>query len=218
MKKKFLIVLYLTAVCALAFSSGLRDSFIHTLDNLGISPYLIIFILAMMPISELRGSMLFAAGINTEVNLIYAALLSIAGNMLPIFFILFVFKYFEALFRKVPFLSKIMDWVFERVRAKSKSIEKYEELGLMVFVAIPSPFTGAWTGSLAAYILNFSYAMSLLYIFLGVVCAGILMTIFAFLGLIPTLIGIGVLIIISLLKGFYDFLRGKESSAGNDEA
>lgn len=221
MKKKILIILYLTAVVSLIFSSGLRDKVALTLNSMGLGPYLIIFLLSMMPISELRGSMLAVTlliDIGYKVSIPYAALISIMGNMLPIFFILFVFKYCEPLLRKVPIFNSILDWIFKRTKAKSKSVEQNEELGLMLFVALPSPFTGAWTGSLVAYIMKLSYLKSLLFIFLGVLCAAVIMTCVAYLGTIAMIVGIIILILMGILKGFYDFLKKKKVKTAENEA
>jgi uncharacterized membrane protein len=71
---------------------------------------------------------------------------------------------------------KIMDWLFARTRKKAnKQIRKYEYLGLFFFVAIPLPFTGAWTGALISYLFNLKFFKSLLIIFLGVILAAIIM-------------------------------------------
>jgi uncharacterized membrane protein len=82
----------------------------------------------------------------------------------------------------VPFLKKILEKLFERTRRKSKLVEKYEELGLMLFVSIPLPVTGAWTGSLAAYIFGLSFWKSIMFILFGVMFAGVLVTILTKMG------------------------------------
>jgi len=144
--------------------------FTDWLKSKGIDPYIIVLLLAMLPIFELRGSI--PVGILAlKLDIVQVIIYSIIGNMIPIFFILFFFKPIEKLLRKINFFNKFFDWLFERTKAKSKSIEKYEEVGLMLFVGIPLPLTGAWTGCLAAYIFKLSYLSSLLYIFLGVLIA-----------------------------------------------
>ncbi|GAG40451.1 unnamed protein product, partial [marine sediment metagenome] len=95
--------------------------------------------------------------------------LAIIGNILPIPFVLIFFKYVEKYLRKYVFWSSMMDKIFERTRIKAnKKIESYETFGLLLFVAIPLPFTGAWTGSLIAYLFDLNFYKSLVVIFLGV--------------------------------------------------
>lgn len=102
--------------------------------------------------------------------------LAVLGNMIPIPFILLFFGYIEKFLRKYTFWVKIMDWLFARTRKKAnKQIRKYEYLGLFFFVAIPLPFTGAWTGALISYLFNLKFFKSLLIIFLGVILAAIIM-------------------------------------------
>jgi len=104
--------------------------------------------------------------------------LAILGNMLPIPFILLFFKFIEKFLRRFKFWTKIMDWLFERTRKRANTkIRRYEVLGLLVFVAIPLPFTGAWTGSLIAYLFDLKFSKSLIIIFIGVLIAATITTI-----------------------------------------
>ena len=103
--------------------------------------------------------------------------LAVAGNMLPVPFILLFFKFAEKFLRNYKFWTRIMDWLFSRTRRRADSkIRKYEYLGLILFVAIPLPFTGAWTGSLIAYLFDLKFSKSLLTIFIGVIIAASVMT------------------------------------------
>ncbi|MCK5112210.1 MAG: small multi-drug export protein [Thermoplasmatales archaeon] len=96
--------------------------------------------------------------------------LAVAGNMLPVPFILLFFKFAEKFLRNYKFWTRIMDWFFSRTRRRADSkIRKYEYLGLILFVAIPLPFTGAWTGSLIAYLFDLKFSRSLVTIFFGVI-------------------------------------------------
>lgn len=105
-----------------------------------------------------------------------AFLLAIAGNILPIPFILLFFGYVEKFLRNYPFWVKIMDWLFARTRRKANErIRKYEYLGLFLFVAIPIPFTGAWTGALIAYLFDLKFSRSLLAILAGIIVAAVIM-------------------------------------------
>jgi uncharacterized membrane protein len=102
--------------------------------------------------------------------------LAIAGNILPVPLILLFFRSIEKFLRKYTFWSKIMDWLFERTRKKADSrIRNYEYLGLFAFVAVPLPFTGAWTGALIAYLFDLRFSKSLLTIFLGIITAAVIM-------------------------------------------
>jgi len=96
--------------------------------------------------------------------------LAVVGNMLPVPFILLFFKFAEKFLRNYKFWTRIMDWLFSRTRRRADSkIRKYEYLGLILFVAIPLPFTGAWTGSLIAYLFDLKFSRSLVTIFFGII-------------------------------------------------
>jgi len=102
--------------------------------------------------------------------------LAILGNIFPIPFILLFFRYIEKSLRRFPFWVKVMDWLFARTRKKAdERIRNYEYLGLFAFVALPVPFTGAWTGALIAYLFNLKFSRSLLAIFLGLILAAVIM-------------------------------------------
>lgn len=104
--------------------------------------------------------------------------LAVAGNIFPIPFILLFFGYVERFLRRYPFWVRIMDRLFARTRRKANErIRKYEYLGLFLFVALPAPFTGAWTGALIAYLFDLKFSRSLLAIFFGVLLAAIIMII-----------------------------------------
>jgi uncharacterized membrane protein len=120
--------------------------------------------------------------------------LAIAGNMVPIPFILLFFPRVEKFLRRYKFWTKIMDWLFARTRKKANSkIIKYEYLGLFVFVALPIPFTGGWTGALIAYLFGLKFSKSLITIFIGVVVAALIMVIVTlYVGWLLSYLGINV--------------------------
>ena len=98
--------------------------------------------------------------------------IAVLGNMLPIPFILLFFKFVEKFLRNYKFWTKILDWLFAKTRKRADSkIRRYEYIGLLFFVAIPLPFTGAWTGALIAYLFGLNFSKSLLTIFIGVLIA-----------------------------------------------
>lgn len=107
---------------------------------------------------------------------------AVLGNMLPVPFILLLLGPVSNLCMKIPGGKKFFDWLFARTRRKTADIEKYETLGLTVFVAIPLPATGAWTGAMAGWLLGMSFVHCMLSIFLGVLIAGVVMTALALLG------------------------------------
>ena len=105
---------------------------------------------------------------------------AVAGTMLPVPFILLFFKFVEKFLRNFKFWTRIMDWLFAKTRKRADSkIRRYEYLGLILFVAIPLPFTGAWTGSLIAYLFDLKFSKSLLTIFVGVIIS-VAITIFLY--------------------------------------
>ncbi|EMR73635.1 putative membrane protein [Thermoplasmatales archaeon SCGC AB-539-N05] len=102
--------------------------------------------------------------------------IAVIGNILPIPFILLFFHCAEKFLRNYKFWIKIMDWLFAKTRRRADAkIRKYEHLGLLLFVAIPLPFTGAWTGALIAYLFDLKFTKSLITIFVGVIIAAAIM-------------------------------------------
>lgn len=178
-----------------SFVTSLKDTIITTLSRF-FSPEVTVFIISMLPIFELRGSI--PVGINLfRLNWLFVWFISIVGNMVPIFFVLLFFDWVTKLFSKIPILKRLLDWLFERTRKRSGLIEKYEELALILFVAIPLPITGAWTGSLAAYLLGLKFWKSILCIFLGVLIASVIVTSLSLLG------RYGAIIALTVLTGFF---------------
>lgn len=146
--------------------------FIDTFQNL-ISKEGTVFLISMMPILELRGGVL--AGYFMELPLFTTSVISVIGNLLPIPFILVfverIFNYMES----HHILEKPVRILHERARHKSKGLNKMEFWGLMIFVAIPLPGTGAWTGALVAEVLQMDRKKAFLSITLGVLGALLIM-------------------------------------------
>ena len=176
MKVRIIITLILLLICITLFAfSGLREKLETKIDQVNVSSELKVLLIAMIPIFELRGAIPIGV-LSYKLPLWKVFPIAIAGNMVPIFFILLFFDFITKLFFKVPFLKKLLQAIFRRTRSKSAIIEKYEEIGLMLFVAIPLPITGAWTGSLVAYLLGLSFWKSILFIFFGVLIAGVVVS------------------------------------------
>lgn len=134
-----------------------------------------IFFLSTVPWFEGRYAIVYAIiGLNWDW---WQALpVVIIGNMLPVPFILLFFKYAEKFLRRYKSWTRLMDWVFSKTRSRANTkIKRYEHLGLLLFVAIPLPFTGAWTGALIAYLFDLKFTKSLITIFIGVVIATFIM-------------------------------------------
>ena len=128
----------------------------------------------MVPILELRFSIPVAAAWNVPFGWAYA--LAVIGNMLPVPFILFLVPAIFRFMRRHNILVRMVDWLENKAQKGAKKIEKYTVFGLFLFVAIPLPGTGAWTGSLAASIFGMKKSWALISVFLGVLAAGAIMT------------------------------------------
>ena len=146
---------------------------------------LVVFIISMIPILELRGGLIAAALLNLDP--VISIFVSIIGNLLPIPFILWFINSILNKMRDTKLFSKLVKKLYKKVSSKKSSIEKYGFIGLLLFVGIPLPGTGAWTGSLIASILEMDKKKSLKYIFLGILLASVIMMIVSF-GIIKNLI------------------------------
>ena len=135
----------------------------------------------MVPLIELRGAVPIGTGLGLPWH--YTLIVSIIGNCVPIPFILFFVKKILAWMRtcNVKLFAKVSNWLFEKAEKNRPKIEKYASLGLFLFVAIPLPGTGAWTGALIASFLNFKNKDSFIAIAGGVVTAGVIMTAISYL-------------------------------------
>ena len=165
---------------------ALVGSIIETMEGWGVSPQIITVFISMIPLLELRGSIVIAGGI-LKLPFIQTFIAAVIGNMIPIpFILLFIKKIFDWM-KKVKCLKKIPTKIEEKAMKKSEQIEKYGYLGLCLFVAIPLPGTGAWTGSLLAVLFGLKPAKSLFFVFLGVIIAGFIMSALSF-GLIQNIL------------------------------
>jgi len=140
-----------------------------------ISQELIVVIISALPVVELRGALPLAI-FSFGMPWYKAFILSVIGNMLPVPILLLFLEKLANVASHFKAGKKVVNWVFERTRRRGKVIEKYERIGLMLFVAIPSPFTGAWTGSIAAFLLGLKFWHAFLAILFGVIIAGAIVT------------------------------------------
>ena len=179
--KKILLILLIVILSQPLFCNTTADKTVAWLKAKGVAPELIVVIISMIPVVELRGSIPVAI-LLFNIPWLEAAVLSIIGNMIPVPFLLLLIDWFLGLISKVKPGRKFTEWLFTRTRRKGKSIEKYEEIGLFIFVGIPLPGTGGWTGALAANIFGLRFWRSMLFIFLGVIMAAIIVTALSLMG------------------------------------
>ncbi len=159
--------------------------------SLGFSKELVVLIIAALPIFELRGALPIAINL-FHFPWYYALPLAIIGNLLPVPFILLFLGTISRLLSKIDFFKWLSHWLFERIRRQGGVVERYERIGLVLFVAVPLPGTGAWTGSLAAVLFGLKFKYAFLSILVGIFIAGIIITCLSLLGWVGAVIaGIG---------------------------
>ena len=135
--------------------------------------YIIVFLVSMLPIIELRGAIPIGTGMGMPFWEAYP--LAVLGNMLPVPFILMFVRPVLAIMAKFGVFTKLVDTVLEKGHAAGDKFGDAKYWALYTFVAIPLPGTGAWTGSLAATLLDLDKKKSFLAVFAGVMTAGIIM-------------------------------------------
>ena len=146
---------------------------------------LIIFIISLLPILELRGGLIAASLLGLEE--LPSFIICFLGNILPIPFILWLITPIFDRLKKTKKLSKFVEKLENKALSKKEQIEKYQYWGLMLFVGIPLPGTGAWTGCLIAALLGMDKKKAMLFSILGVIMAGIIMMVLSF-GILGNLI------------------------------
>jgi len=141
-------------------------------------------IIASSPIIELRGAIPMAVGV-FSFSWSKALFLSLIGNILPIIPIIwFLDKISDYLSKKFNFFNRFFNCLFEKTRKRTKnSFDKWGKWALVAFVAIPLPFTGVWTGSIAAFLFGIKHKDAFWLISLGAFLAGILVTTLTLLGI-----------------------------------
>ncbi len=148
----------------------------------GLPKEYVVAIVAGLPISELRGAI--PLGLSFGFSLYKAFWLSILGNCIIVAPALFLFEPVTTVLRKFKVWSRFFDWIFERTRKKSDAIQKYEALGLAIFVAVPLPMTGAWSGVIAASLFKIRFRYAFTAIITGVFAAGLIVSALCAFGII----------------------------------
>jgi len=153
---------------------ALEESIIEFLEWL--PPWVVIIFISIIPFVELRGAIPVAIFV---YNMPWweAFFLAVIGNMIPVPIILRYLGNVERWLRKWNRWDRFFTKLYSKTRARAnEKIKRYEAIGVMFFVAIPLPFTGAWTGSLIAYLFDIKFKRALLVVFAGVLIAGVIVT------------------------------------------
>ena len=145
----------------------------------------VVFIISMIPILELRGGLIVSKLL--EVPITTAIPLCIIGNIIPIPFILLFIKQIFKWMKKIRLFRGLVEKLENKAMSKSDNIKRYEFWGLVLFVGIPLPGTGAWTGSLIAALLDVDFKKAVLAELLGIAIATVIMSIFSY-GLLGVLL------------------------------
>jgi uncharacterized membrane protein len=135
-----------------------------------------VFLLSAVPLIEQRGAIPMGI-IAYDINPSLVFLISFLGSMLPVPFILLLFNKIFMWMKKYEFFSKINEFIEKKINKNSKHMEKYKEVGLITFIAIPLPTTGVWTGSAVAAFLNLDFKKSVLCATMGAIISAALITI-----------------------------------------
>ena len=168
------------------FTSSILSLGVEAPAMIPIFKLLIVFLISLMPILELRGGLIAAALL--DLNPISSYIISIIGNILPVPFILWFINSILEWMRNSKRFKKVAKWLDKKVKKNKDSIEKYGFWGLVLFVGIPLPGTGAWTGCLIASVLEMDRKKSFLAAAIGIVMASIIMMILSF-GLLKGIVG-----------------------------
>ena len=138
----------------------------------------VIFLISVFPVLELRGGLIAASLL--KVPFLKGLLISLIGNVLPIPFVLLFFSKIVTLLEQFSYTQPLAGWFREQVDKNKKNIEKYDFWGLALFVGIPIPGTGAWTGAMVASLLKMNRKKSILAIFLGILLASLIMSVLSY--------------------------------------
>ncbi|MBD5484558.1 MAG: small multi-drug export protein [Lachnospiraceae bacterium] len=151
-----------------------------------VSKEVVVFIISMIPILELRGGLIVSQLL--QIPITTAIPLCIIGNIIPIPFILLFIKQIFKWMKKIKLFRGLIEKLENRAMSKSDNIKKYEFWGLVLFVGIPLPGTGAWTGSLIAALLDVDFKKAILAELLGIAIATVIMSFLSY-GLLGALLG-----------------------------
>lgn len=169
-------------------------------------PQTVIFFISMLPLVELRGSIVLAINL-FKLTQIEALFLGVAGSVFPAIPILLFLEFIEPYFRKIKEIDSLLNRIYAKTQNKSDLIQRYKSIGLILFIGIPLPGTGVWTGMLAAYLLKLNKLVAFICALIGTTIAGVIMifmadfkNIFSVVGAIAFVVVVTVIIKLQLRK------------------
>ncbi len=162
-----------------------------------------VLLIAASPIAELRAALPVAIHVY-HFPWPMALLVSIVGNLIPIPFILLLLNPAARIAARIRPLNYLLQLVFRYTRRRSALVKKYERVGLALFVAIPLPVSGAWTGAIIAYLLELKFYYAFFSIIVGVLIAGVVVTALSLLGWTGALIA-GVALAVLVVSGLWKY-------------
>lgn len=214
-----LFVVLLITSPTLLLAARDAGSVADSLREWGIPPLLVAGLISMIPIFELRGGIPVGIAL-FKLHPVTVYFTCVVFNLIPVLPILLLLNPLRRLLSRVPPFRGLFRYL-ERKAAKNKRlIERYEEIGLTLFVAIPLPVTGAWTGSIIAEVMGLKVMKSFLSITLGVALAGIIVTMLTLLriyGLVGALAILLTFLIVYIIRARRDLRSGKEKKAGETD-
>ncbi|MBN1897338.1 MAG: small multi-drug export protein [Spirochaetes bacterium] len=152
------------------------ESIITLLKKFHLSHEMIVIITSMLPISELRGAIPLAI-LHFKFSVLKAYLLAVLGNLIPVLPLIYFLEPIRKILSRIKLIKEFFDWLYARTYKRSEKVMKYGAIGLALFVAVPLPVTGAWTGSVAAILFNIKPKYAFPSIILGVLIAGVIVSI-----------------------------------------
>ncbi len=140
-----------------------------------LEPLLKVVLLAAAPVSELRGAIPYGI-LAAKLPVVQVFAFSFFGNILPVIPLFFGIRFLLNGLTRFRYSRKFALWFIKRTKKKAKIIEYYQAVGLALFVAIPLPMTGAWTGIIAASLFKIKFKYAFLAVMIGVLIAGLVVT------------------------------------------
>lgn len=174
----FSVFLFLSFITLFA---GVKENILNVFEKSGIPKEVIVIAISALPIFELRLGLPVAVEL-FDIPLPEAFLLSFIGNILPVLPILLFLKWIYLILGRIKVTEKAVSKFKEKTEARSKKIGKYEMLGLILFIGIPLPGTGAWTGSAVAVALGMDVKKAFISNIIGVILAGAIVSAFTLFG------------------------------------
>ncbi len=147
----------------------------------GLPPEWVTLLIGALPIAEVRGAI--PVGMAMKLSVWEAFGWACFGNLIPVAPLLLFLDPLTQRLRRFPVFERFFDWLFTRTRAHAKLVERFEAVGLALFVAVPLPLTGAWTGCVAASLFRLPFRLAFPAIAIGVLAAGAIVSLTVYLGI-----------------------------------